>query len=97
MPELQDMFVALHRRRTKGEPRIPVGRGGPKELGRKDNYVSSYAGREYFKTEEPFEVMTMGIQQIFYPVWGWEYLDMMLRDDPEMLDLLLGLLFGYDP
>ena len=45
----------------------------------------------------PREVLTMGMQQLFYSVWGDEYLDMMLRKDPEMLDLLLGLLFGYDP
>ena len=30
-------------------------------------------------------------------LWREEYLDRMLRKDPEMLDLLLGLLFGYDP
>lgn len=39
----------------------------------------------------------MSIQQIFHPVWGIEYLEKMLRKDPEMPDLLLGLLFGHDP
>ncbi len=34
---------------------------------------------------------------LFYPLSGQEYLGEMARDDPEMLDLLLGMLFHYNP
>ena len=113
MPELDGHFQALHRRRTEGEKRgyLPAYAhrdrngaiaGGPK--GRKDEYVD-----EYFGTEYPFmgangpalEVMPRAIQTLFYPLktssGPKELLPDLLRKDPEMLDLTLGLLFGYDP
>ncbi len=95
MPGLDALFHQLHRRRTAGEPRVQV--GGPTDLGRKDQYVHAYAGREYTKEELPQEVLTMGVQQLFHPVWDEEYLLMLVHDDPEMLDLVLGVLFHYDP
>ncbi len=95
MPGLDALFHQLHRRRTAGEPRVQV--GGPTDLGREDQYVHAYAGREYTDEELPQEVLTMGVQQLFHPVWGEEYLIELARDDPEMLDLVLGVLFHYDP
>ena len=96
MPELDGIFAALHRRRTKGDPRVRIGKGR-NEIGRTDDYILEYAGREYDPGQQPREVLTMGMQQLFHPLFKSEYLRKMVRDDPEMLDLLLGVLFGYDP
>ena len=96
MPKLDGLFAALHHRRTKGDPRVQIGRG-KNEIGRTDDYILEYAGREYDPGEQPREVLTMGMQQLFHPLFGREYLRNLVRDDPEMLDLLLGVLFGYDP
>ena len=72
---------------------------GPKkhEIGRKDAYVREYAGREYDPDEEPREVFAMALQQLFHPIWGKEHLGDMARKDPEMLDLIVGVLLRYDP
>ena len=96
MPELDALFARLHHRRTKGEPRIQVSKGR-NELGREDQYVQKYTGREYGTAEAPLEVLTMGMQTLFHAAWDNDYLRKLLRDDPEMADLLLGVLFGYDP
>ena len=68
----------------------------PKELGRRDKYVQRYSGREY-AGERPAEVLTTAMQQLFYNVHGKEYLRVLFKRDPEMLDLALGALFRYDP
>ena len=39
----------------------------------------------------------MAVQQIFHPVWKVDYLRDLVRDDPEMLDLVTGVLLHYDP
>ncbi len=101
MPGLQAVFRDLHRRRTAGEKRVQVG-AGTTEKGRKDDYIRPYKGREYngvsgWGNEEPLEVLTMTMQTIFHPIWGQEYLRDLVRDDPELLDLALGVLFHYDP
>ena len=96
MPELDGIFAALHRRRTKGDPRVRIGKGR-NEIGRTDDYILEYAGREYDPGQQPREVLTMGMQQLFHPLFKSEHLRKLVRDDPEMLDLLLGVLFGYDP
>ena len=110
MPGLNKMFLDLHRRRTKGEPLVGVTRGHPDELGRMDQYVDLYQGREYGARRggraegDPLEVITMAYQYIWqthlrtpgdYGYWGGEY--KLLERDPEMLDLALGALFKYDP
>lgn len=98
MPRLNGLFHALHRRRTAGEPRLPVS-GDPdlsSEIGRRDKYVDPYTGREYGDEERPLEVLTTGIQQLFHPVHGRDLLRVMAKKDPEMLDMLLGVLFRYD-
>lgn len=95
MPELDAVFVQLHRRRTAGEPKVRV--GGPKDTGRKDKYIRPYTGREYAPGDAPLEVFTMAVQMLFHPVLGREHLRQMVREDPELLDLVIGALFRYDP
>lgn len=97
MPGLDALFHKLHRRRTAGEARVRGGGGGPRERGRKDQYIEDYSGREYGSEETPLEVFTMAAQMLFHPLWGKETLRDLVRDDPEMLDLILGVLFRYDP
>ncbi len=98
MPDLNKPFVDLHRRRTKDEPLVPVTTGSNKETGRIDRYHRPYQGREY--KGDPREVITMAFQDL------WEkrsalskksHLGNVVKDDPEMLDLVLGALFKYDP
>ena len=96
MPALHRLFVDLHRRRTAGEPRMRVGPEAG-ELGREDQYIRPYSGREYGPGQDPQEVFTMAVQQTFHPVWGREFLRRLVRDDPEMLDLVTGVLLHYDP
>ena len=96
MPEPDGLFAALHRRRTKGEERVSIGRGKG-ETGRADQYLHRYTGREYDPGEEPREVLAMGMQQLFHPLFGREYLRDLVRRDPGIPDLLPGVLFGYDP
>ena len=95
-PGLDDLFVQLHRRRTKGDPLEVLNAKLPDELGRPDEYVQTYSGREY-AGGRPAEVFTTAMQQLFYNVHGKEYLPKLLTQDPEMLDLALGALFRYDP
>ena len=97
MPGFNQLFVDLHRRRTAGEPRVPVTAGSSSELGRTDQYFSKYMGREYGPDEDPREVLTMAMQGVFHPIWGRDYLPAIVRDDPEMVDHVLGVLFRYNP
>ncbi len=98
MPELDRMFQDLHRRRTRTEP-LRVLRGYRRSVvGRKDDYVDNYFGREYAGFPAPaLEVITVAHQVLFHPRHGEELLRRLIRDDPEMLDLVLGVLFRYDP
>ncbi len=98
MPELDRMFQDLHRRRTRTDPvRVLPGYGGG-NVGRKDDYVDSYFGKEYAGFPAPaLEVITVAHQILFHPRHGEELLRRLVRRDPEMLDLVLGVLFRYDP
>ena len=81
----------------------------PETVGRRDQYVDAYFGREYnwpedsqFRREfwpegDAVEVMTRAIQSTFHPVGREELLPDLAQFDPEMLHLTLGLLFRYDP
>ena len=96
VPELDELFQALHRRRTAGDPLVPVSHfGDPTELCRPDGYFKKYVGREYDGV--PGEVLTMAMQAVFHPVWGVDYIRQIARDDPELLDLVIGTLFRFDP
>ena len=90
MPGLDAHFQALHRRCKRA---------------RRLDYVDSYFGKEYpmlgaeFAPNGPaLEVITRAMQTTFYPLHGRkEFLPDLVRYDPEMLDLTLGLLLRYDP
>ncbi len=99
-PELDAIFVALHRRRTAGEKLVPVIVQIPEMLGRRDKYIDPYTGREYDIpgiAEGPMEVMTTSIEQVLDRPHGLNQLGKLAANDPEMLDLVLGLLLHYDP
>ncbi len=96
MPGANALFHQLHRRRTKGEDRVVVG-PGQHEIGRKDQYVEKYMGREYDSGEDPKEVWAMAMHMLFHHIEGTDYMRELIRDDPELLDLVLGVLFRYDP
>ena len=102
IPGLNELFVALHRRRTEDESVVVVTPGRPDETGRRDRYILPYQGREY--GDDPREVITMAYQYVWQrDRWdpgdgGWWKGERSLLDyDPEMLDLALGALFKYDP
>jgi len=66
--------------------------------------VDEYFGREYSgpgydPARSALEVMTCAFQMLFHKLPGKEGadLDKLVRRDPELLDLVLGLLFHYDP
>ncbi|ADE86651.1 hypothetical protein U717_16020 [Rhodobacter capsulatus R121] len=94
-PDLDLLFQDLHRQRTKGEPLVQIRRG---EWARKDHYYNAYQGREYAfaKPNPALEMLTMALQ----PVLGADIKSIrMLRDlmkvDPEMLEMALGVLFYW--
>ena len=97
MPGLDSHFRALHRRRTAGEPLVPL--DSPGEVARIDRYLERYQGREY-PGGDPREVMPMAFQYLYQVLPSPRkdtYLPWMLANDPEQLDLVVGLLFHYDP
>ena len=112
MPEVDRLSQALHLRRTTlpNGDREPVVTLNPYDsTGRRDQYIDDYFGREYdpamlagigYDPDRPAtEVMTRAFQILFHRLPGKEPVDLddLVRDDPEMLDLALGLLFHYDP
>jgi hypothetical protein len=110
MPELDDYFQELHRRRTAGQPLEEMADllphdGYPRgEVTRKDNYARAYQGREYewSKGREALEVMPMAFQAVlgYTPETGLAAgaeLHGMYNQDREMVELVLGLLFGWTP
>lgn len=110
MPELDDYFQELHRRRTAGQPLEEMADllphdGYPRgEVTRKDNYARAYQGREYewSKGREALEVMPMAFQAVlgYTPETGLvdgAELHGMYNQDREMVELVLGLLFGWTP
>lgn len=46
---------------------------------------------------DPIESATRHFQMLYHEVNGREYLPRIVKDDPRVLDLLLGLLFHYNP
>ena len=70
----------------------------PDVQGRDDDYALAYAGRDYLRPDGgATEVWTTHMQALLHDLWGKELLPRMLRDDPAMVDMMLGLLLGYDP
>ncbi len=102
LPDFDDLFQQLHRRRTAGDPVLPLTHYGGK--GREDDYVDDYFGREYdhnsVKHRPALEVVTRAFQMLFHPLKRSKDqvdLDKYLHRDPEMVDLVIGMLFHYDP
>ena len=96
MPELDQLFREIHRRRTVGESltEIYVNSG---EMARRDGYYDAYQGKEY-PGFGPLEVLTMALQ----PLLGSDeksltMLKEMMERDPEMLEFALGMLFYWRP
>ncbi len=105
MPELDEFFQNVHRRRTRGDRLIRLNGGG---VGRKDNYYNEYQGREYSDSPNaPVpEVMTMAYQPLLGDIdaslsedkqYKVKDLRNLLEKDPEMVELALGLLFYWRP
>jgi len=96
-PELDELFQALHRRRTAGEALVslkalkPDRDYSPDELARPDNYLTPYQGREY-ADGGALEVMTIAFE---YALGRRGLLLDMLEKDREMLDLVLAVLFHF--
>ena len=105
MPDVQAAVAAEHRRRTTrlDGTRMPAGLmreylDDPYVRGRDDDYALAYAGRDYLEPDgDALEVWTTHLQALLHDLWGEEQLPDMLRRDPAMLDMMLGLLLGYDP
>lgn len=106
LPELDDIFQELHRKRTSGDSlerlmditNLRYGRG---EVARKDKYLDPYQGKEYAwsKGHEALEVMSMGLEAVLgVDVNRQETiarLQKMYDVDKEMVELVVGLLFGW--
>ena len=102
LPDFDNVFQQLHRRRTASDPVLPLRNYGGR--GCEDNYVDDYFGRECdhnsVKHRPAIEVVTRAFQMLFHPLKRRKdqvNLDDYLRDDPEMVDLVIGMLFHYDP
>ena len=109
MPELDDIFQALHRKRTKGEALTELSKYFPgcgygrDEVVRRDNYVHPYQGKEYAWStgREALEVMSMAFEAVLGYSKNDFYAAQKLREmhakDREMVELVVGLLFGWKP
>lgn len=102
LPDLDDAFNRVHRKRTAGESLIklndlhPGGSYKDDEVCRKDKYKRAYFGKEYDGYPRPaMEMITMSMEYLLSEDWR------MLRDflvhDPELFKFTLGALFRYDP
>ena len=92
-PDIDRLFQELHKRRTAGEALVDIGGG---EMARTDKYLWDYQGREYDKLGA-VEGLPMAIQTIFSEVDAKSHLRRFHYRDPEMLKLVLGLLFRHNP
>lgn len=98
LPELQQVFADLHRRRTANDPLerlvdLTHEPYRPSERARKDQYFRPYQGKEY--DGEALEVLTMAFQWVLGDKAA-EF-NAFRQHDPEMLHLALGLLFYFEP
>ena len=111
LPGFQAVFRAEHVRRTTlpDGARKPLKRDGDQGFRYRDGgYVDRYMGRHYDASVvagaaarvpdgEGLEVAPRAFQIVLHPVRGRERLADMARDDPRLLDLVLGMLFRFDP
>jgi len=104
LPEMDDAFEALHKRRTAGEPLVKLQNFGKgyraDEKCRPDGYIHPYMGKEYTWSglwqDKPLEMITMSMERVLSPHHRSD-LTAMLNKDPEMVDLCLGFLFYFAP
>ena len=104
MPALQRLFCAEHLRRTTfpdgtRHPKTVLRgfEGQPHIVGRDDDYVLDYVGRDYGGDLDGLEVLPEHLATVFHDHFGDEYLGTLATDDPRMLDLVLGFLFHWNP
>ncbi len=105
LPDLDKLFQDLHRRRTAGDSLKRLKNIYPQfnyrndELTREDNYINAYFGKEYNGSAK--EVMTMAIESVMSrdsPLNGSEHpFSDLLKNDRELFDLVIGVLFNYAP
>jgi hypothetical protein len=97
MPELDKLFQDIHKRRILNDPLeklkdiYPKSGYDIKEVSRKDKYINSYQGKEY--NGEALEVMTMAMEYVLGLTENhWFY-----KDDRELFDFTVGVLFKWKP
>lgn len=97
MPQLDALFTELHKRRTAGDKLKRLRDWFPgmnfNEVTREDNYFHPYQGKEY--DGEPKEMLTMSFQWVLAS--SEVEFEKFRKHDPEMLNLVLGLLFNFKP
>lgn len=99
LPDLNGLFLTLHRERTAGDPleslRDLTGENfDPGEMTRKDKYVTPYQGKVY-PGLGAMEVMTIALE---YVLGGdVEMLRRVYTGDRAMFDFVVGLLFHWTP
>jgi hypothetical protein len=107
LPALDDYFQDLHQRRTAGDPLkrlrdlIPGSGYASNEVTREDKYIHVYQGKiysggnRYLGKHGAMEVITMAFESVFgnRP----DVVEKLVRDDREMFNLVLGVLFHYVP
>ena len=97
MPALDALFQDLHKARTRGEPILQLQRYRDGIVGRKDQYIDPYCGREY-PGWGPLEVIACAYEILLAPPADKKRgLHKLLKDDPGMADLAIGALMRYDP
>lgn len=105
LPELDQLFQDLHKRRTAGDPLkrlmdiYPQFKYRRDELTREDHYINAYFGKEYDGSAK--EVMTMAIESVIsrnspLSASAHPFAD-LLKNDRELFDLVIGVLFHYAP
>ena len=98
MPGLDALFRDLHKARTRGEPILQLRDYSTGIVGREDQYIDPYCGREYGEYG-PLEVITCAYEVLLGTPANKKQrgLRSLLRDDPGMADLAIGALMRYDP
>ncbi len=109
LPELDDLFQALHQRRTQGAPLerlkdlTPHSNYAVSEVTRKDGYRCAYQGREYAHVPDKpaLEVMTMALEDVLGLVkespQRVKNFESVYAQDREMFDFVVGLLRWWSP
>jgi len=84
-------FWDLHKART-GRHKIRKFKDYRGARGKSDKYID-----EYFGFEDEKELVTVAYQILFHGRFGDDVLGDLLRKDPGMADLAVGVLMRYDP